>query len=35
MERSIQKLFLKFSIDYVSRLWGISKQDPWPEQVLL
>ena len=24
-----------FSIDYVSRLWGVSQRDPWPEQVLL
>ena len=24
-----------FSIDYVSRLWGVSERDPWPEQVLL
>jgi coproporphyrinogen III oxidase-like Fe-S oxidoreductase len=24
-----------FSIDYVSRLWGMSKHDPWPEAVVL
>jgi oxygen-independent coproporphyrinogen-3 oxidase len=24
-----------FSIDYISRLWGTAKQDPWPEQVRL
>lgn len=24
-----------FSIDYISKLWGASKQDPWPEQVIL
>jgi coproporphyrinogen III oxidase-like Fe-S oxidoreductase len=24
-----------FSIDYVSKLWGISKQDPWPRRVVL
>jgi oxygen-independent coproporphyrinogen-3 oxidase len=24
-----------FSIDYVSTLWGTSKQDPWPEKVIL
>jgi coproporphyrinogen III oxidase-like Fe-S oxidoreductase len=24
-----------FSIDYISRLWGTAKQDPWPEKVLL
>jgi oxygen-independent coproporphyrinogen-3 oxidase len=24
-----------FSIDYVSRLWGVSGRQPWPEQVLL
>lgn len=24
-----------FSIEYVSRLWGTSQQDPWPESVLL
>jgi oxygen-independent coproporphyrinogen-3 oxidase len=24
-----------FSIDYVSRLWGTSRQVPWPEKVLL
>jgi oxygen-independent coproporphyrinogen-3 oxidase len=24
-----------FSIDYVSKLWGISKQDPWPKRVVL
>jgi oxygen-independent coproporphyrinogen-3 oxidase len=24
-----------FSIDYVSKLWGTSRQDPWPEEVLL
>jgi coproporphyrinogen III oxidase-like Fe-S oxidoreductase len=24
-----------FSIDYVSRLWGTSKQEPWPEVVVL
>jgi coproporphyrinogen III oxidase-like Fe-S oxidoreductase len=24
-----------FSIDYVSRLWGTSRQDPWPEKVIL
>lgn len=24
-----------FSIDYVSRLWGISGREPWPEQVSL
>jgi coproporphyrinogen III oxidase-like Fe-S oxidoreductase len=24
-----------FSIDYVGKLWGTSKQDPWPERVAL
>ncbi len=24
-----------FSIDYISTLWGTSKQEPWPEKVLL
>lgn len=24
-----------FSIEYVSRLWGTSKEDPWPRQVVL
>lgn len=24
-----------FSIDYISTLWGTSKQDPWPEKVIL
>ena len=24
-----------FSLDYVSTLWGTSKQDPWPQQVVL
>ncbi len=24
-----------FSIEYVSRLWGTSKQEPWPERVVL
>ncbi len=24
-----------FSIEYVSRLWGTSKEEPWPERVLL
>lgn len=24
-----------FSIEYVSRLWGSSKQEPWPEKVVL
>ena len=24
-----------FSIDYISTLWGISKQNPWPENVVL
>jgi len=24
-----------FSIDYVSKLWGTSKQEPWPEKVAL
>jgi len=24
-----------FSIDYISKLWGTSKQDPWPEGVVL
>ena len=24
-----------FSLDYVSKLWGTSKQDPWPEKVVL
>jgi coproporphyrinogen III oxidase-like Fe-S oxidoreductase len=24
-----------FSLDYISKLWGTSKQDPWPEQVIL
>ena len=23
------------SIEYISRLWGTSKQDPWPEKVIL
>ena len=24
-----------FSIDYISKLWGTAKQDPWPERVVL
>ncbi|HUT16511.1 MAG TPA: hypothetical protein VMY98_09740, partial [Anaerolineae bacterium] len=24
-----------FSIDYISTLWGISQQEPWPERVVL
>ena len=24
-----------FSIDYISKLWGTSKQEPWPEKVNL
>jgi len=24
-----------FSIEYISRLWGTSKQEPWPERVIL
>jgi coproporphyrinogen III oxidase-like Fe-S oxidoreductase len=24
-----------FSIDYVGKLWGVSRQEPWPERVLL
>ena len=24
-----------FSIEYVSKLWGTSKQEPWPEKVVL
>jgi oxygen-independent coproporphyrinogen III oxidase len=24
-----------FSLDYVSRLWGTSRQEPWPEKVVL
>jgi oxygen-independent coproporphyrinogen-3 oxidase len=24
-----------FSIDYVSKLWGTSKETPWPERVIL
>jgi oxygen-independent coproporphyrinogen-3 oxidase len=24
-----------FSLDYISKLWGTSKQEPWPEQVVL
>ena len=24
-----------FSIDYISKLWGTSKQNPWPEKVVL
>ena len=24
-----------FSLDYISKLWGTSKQDPWPEKVIL
>jgi coproporphyrinogen III oxidase-like Fe-S oxidoreductase len=24
-----------FSIDYISKLWGTSRQDPWPEKVVL
>jgi len=24
-----------FSIDYISKLWGTSMQDPWPEKVIL
>ncbi len=24
-----------FSIDYISTLWGTSKQEPWPEKVVL
>jgi coproporphyrinogen III oxidase-like Fe-S oxidoreductase len=24
-----------FSIDYISRLWGTSRQDPWPAEVVL
>jgi oxygen-independent coproporphyrinogen-3 oxidase len=23
------------SIDYISKLWGASKRDPWPETVIL
>jgi oxygen-independent coproporphyrinogen-3 oxidase len=24
-----------FSIDYISKLWGTSKQEPWPAKVVL
>jgi oxygen-independent coproporphyrinogen-3 oxidase len=24
-----------FSIDYISKLWGSSKSNPWPERVIL
>jgi len=24
-----------FSINYISTLWGTSKQEPWPENVIL
>jgi len=24
-----------FSLDYISKLWGISKQEPWPEKIVL
>jgi oxygen-independent coproporphyrinogen-3 oxidase len=24
-----------FSIDYISTLWGTSKQDPWPQKVVI
>jgi len=24
-----------FSIEYISKLWGTSKQEPWPEKVVL
>jgi len=24
-----------FSLDYISKLWGTSKQEPWPEKVVL
>jgi coproporphyrinogen III oxidase-like Fe-S oxidoreductase len=24
-----------FSLEYISKLWGTSKQDPWPERVIL
>jgi oxygen-independent coproporphyrinogen-3 oxidase len=24
-----------FSIEYISKLWGTSKQEPWPEKVIL
>jgi hypothetical protein len=24
-----------FSLDYISKLWGTFKQDPWPEKVVL
>ena len=24
-----------FSIDYISKLWGTSKQEPWPEKIIL
>ena len=24
-----------FSIDYISKLWGTSKHNPWPQSVLL
>jgi coproporphyrinogen III oxidase-like Fe-S oxidoreductase len=24
-----------FSVDYISKLWGTSKQEPWPEKVVL
>jgi len=24
-----------FSLDYISKLWGTSKQEPWPEKVIL
>jgi oxygen-independent coproporphyrinogen-3 oxidase len=24
-----------FSLDYISKLWGTSKQEPWPERVVL
>ena len=24
-----------FSLEYISRLWGTAKQEPWPDKVLL
>lgn len=24
-----------FSLDYISRLWGTSRQEPWPQRVIL
>jgi len=24
-----------FSLDYIGKLWGTSKQEPWPERIVL